>query len=73
MSTEQKTYKRLCDEKEGILDEMEKYKQGLTYGRMGLCKNKSYTYLDELAYILVRVEEEILAYKIILKKTTIDI
>lgn len=57
-----KTYKQLCDERDAILDEQEKYKKGYTYGRIGLGLG---SYYDELYYILKCVEHEMIPYEIV--------
>jgi hypothetical protein len=63
-----KTYKILCEEKESILDEREKYIKGLSVNRkMGLFINEKYSYFDELSYIIKLIDYDIIPYKILYK------
>lgn len=66
-SSKRKTYKRLCQEREALLDEAESWKQGnLLYSRkqrMGLWKGSRY--LDELLYIRQRVEKDMIPQEIV--------
>ena len=63
------TYKRLCDEREAILDEVEVSKQGRSpyhmNQRMGLWNGS--TYLDELMYIRMSIEKEMIPHEIIFR------
>lgn len=59
-----KSYKRLQKEHEGILEETLYYKQGLLENRrMGLWNNS--TYLDELYYIRLQVEKDMIPHQIV--------
>lgn len=64
---DQKTYTRLCNEKEAILDEIERWKEGTIFKnqRMGLWNNS--TYFDELWYIHREIEKELTALKIVMR------
>jgi hypothetical protein len=58
------SYKKLCLERDGILDAIEEYKKGdLTEKPMGLWIN--YVYLSELSYIRRRIESEMAPYYIV--------
>lgn len=59
-------YIKLSDEREAVIDEINNWKQGCSYfygnQKMGLWNNS--TYLDELLYILIKIEKEIITYQI---------
>lgn len=62
--TSRKTYKQLCEEREAVLHEAEKYKQGLVYQeRIGLWTKSDY--LSELLYIRQKIESEIVPHYIV--------
>ena len=63
-----KTYKILCEERESVLDEREKYIRGMcTNRKMGLFISEKYSYFDELSYIINLIDYDIIHYKILYK------
>lgn len=60
-----KSYELLCEERESILDEKENYKKGLTNIKLGFFINTKYTYYDELSYMLKKVDNDLIPYKIL--------
>lgn len=55
-------YNKLLEEREAILEEIERYKKGYVFQkRMGLWNNSDY--LSELLYIKQKIESEILHMK----------
>jgi hypothetical protein len=66
-STKRKTYKRLCDERESILDEIEAWKISGFTGTLITGLWCSSTYLDELLYIRVSIEKEMIPHQIIMR------
>ena len=68
MFTKKKSYKILCQERESILDEREKYIRGVGIDRkMGLFLNEKYSYFDELSYIISLIEKDMRPYEILYK------
>ena len=63
-----KTYKILCEERESVLDEREKYIKGISVTKkIGLFLNEKYSYFDELSYIISLIDKEIKPYNILYK------
>ena len=67
MSIIQKNYEKLCKERDAVLDEKKFYSQFTTNERIGLFICERYDYIDELSYIIKRIEKEIIPYEILYK------
>lgn len=67
ITTEQKKYKRLHMERQGLLDEAERWKRGLLVPNKRLGLWACSTYIDELLYIRQGIEKEITECEIIFR------